>query len=80
MKQTSSAGIPAERIQLCVATGEMVRTHAMGFSDGDISTKMGDAESNIRGACYPGTGNTQNAPGIVTMIMNSPVRRKAIHW
>jgi len=61
MKQTSSTGIPAEHIQLCVATGKMVRTHAMGFSDGDISAKTGNAESNVRGACCPGSSNAENA-------------------
>ncbi len=60
MKPISSTGIPAEHIQLCVATGKMVRTHAIGFSDGDISAKIGNAEANIRGACCSGSPNAEN--------------------
>jgi hypothetical protein len=63
MNRTASAGITAEHIQLCIATGKMVRTHATEFSDKDISAKINDSESNVRGACCPDSANVQSASG-----------------
>ena len=63
MNQAARDGIPAEQVQLCVATGKMVRTHATEFSDKDISAKLNGSETNTSQTCCSGTGSTQNASG-----------------
>jgi hypothetical protein len=65
IKQAMRQGMTSEQIQLCVATAQMVRTHAMGFSDKEISDKFSGSEPNVEGACGCGCdpANKQNTSG-----------------
>lgn len=65
IKQAMPQGMTNEQIQLCMATAQMVRTHAMGFSDKEISDKFSCSETDAQGACGCGCGsaNTQNSSG-----------------
>lgn len=65
MQQAISMGITAEQVQLCIASGKMVRTHAMGFSDEEISNKFSGSEPNLQSTCGCGCGPTkaQNSSG-----------------
>ena len=63
MDKAAQTGIPAEHVQLCITTGKMVRSHAMEFSDKDISNKFSGSELNAEGTCCSGTTDTQNASG-----------------
>lgn len=60
MDRAARAGIPAEQIQLCLAAGKMVRSHASGFSDQDIMDKWTGTRSNSSDCCS-GAPGTQNA-------------------
>ncbi|MCE5211002.1 MAG: hypothetical protein LLG40_05570 [Deltaproteobacteria bacterium] len=65
IRQALSKEITDEQVQLCVATAKMVRTHAMGFSDKEISDKISGSEPNVQGAgdCGCGSANKQNSTG-----------------
>ncbi|PKN19902.1 MAG: hypothetical protein CVU71_05920 [Deltaproteobacteria bacterium HGW-Deltaproteobacteria-6] len=61
IREVMPKGLTGEQIQLCLATAKMVRTHAMGFSDKEISDKFCCHETDIQGACGCGTTNTKGA-------------------
>jgi len=63
MDKAAQAGIPAEHVQLGLATGKMVRTHAIDFSDQNISDKLSDAEANSPTGCCSGASGAQNTSG-----------------
>lgn len=58
IKQSIPKGITAEQVQLCIATGKMVRKNAMGFSDQEISDKFLCSESDDKNTCCTGSANT----------------------
>ncbi len=62
INQTLS-GITLEQVQLCIATAKMVRKNAMGFSDQEIADLFSCAESDVRGACCPGSSSPQSDSG-----------------
>ena len=65
IRKAISKGITSEQIQLCIATAKMVRTHAMGFSDKEISDKVSGSETDLQGTCGCGCdpANKQNTSG-----------------
>jgi hypothetical protein len=64
IKQALSKGITTtEQIQLCIATGKMVRKNAISFSDQEIFNKFRCSESDVKGACCPVSANTENSSG-----------------
>jgi alkylhydroperoxidase/carboxymuconolactone decarboxylase family protein YurZ len=61
IKQAMSKGITTEQVQLCIATGKMVRKNATTFSDQEISDNFRCSESDIKGVCCPVSVNTQKS-------------------
>jgi hypothetical protein len=63
INQAMTKGVTAEQVQLCIATGKMVRKNAMAFSDQEISGKFSSSEPDAQGACCPGSAKGQIASG-----------------
>lgn len=63
IKKAMSEGITTEQVQLCIATGKMVRKNAISFSDQEISDKFRCSESDVQGACCPGSANPKQSSG-----------------
>lgn len=63
IKQALFKEITTEQIQLCIATGKMVRKNAISFSDQEILDRFRCSESDVKGACCPVSANTEKSSG-----------------